>query len=72
MDDSAPSDHLAINVGDGAVNVVERGSDGPGSKPVGIVNCVVYGGLLELITSLSVVSSAAASGASTGTDMCLP
>nr|GLL33266.1 membrane protein of ER body-like protein isoform X2 [Ipomoea trifida] len=36
-----------------------------GSKSVEVVKSVVYGGLMESITSLSVVSSAAASGATT-------
>nr|GME21044.1 membrane protein of ER body-like protein isoform X1 [Ipomoea batatas] len=36
-----------------------------GSKSVEVVKSIVYGGLMESITSLSVVSSAAASGATT-------
>lgn len=43
-----------------AVECEERGS-----KSAEVVKSIVYGGLTELITSLSVVSSAAASGATT-------
>lgn len=35
------------------------------SKSLEIVKSIVYGGLMEFITSLSIVSSAAASGATT-------
>lgn len=41
------------------------------SKSLEILKCIVYGGLIELITSLSIVSSAAASDATTRTSLTL-
>ncbi|KAI7984093.1 Membrane protein of ER body 1 [Camellia lanceoleosa] len=61
--------HLAINIKDGS-GTIERGAsiitlDEEGSKTLEILKSVVYGGLMESMTSLSVVSSAAAADATT-------
>lgn len=45
------------------------GRSNHGSNSLEILKCIVYGGLIQLITSLSVVSSAAASDATTSTSL---
>lgn len=47
------------------VDNITRSTGTGDSKSLEIVKSIVYGGLMEFITSLSIVSSAAASGATT-------
>ncbi|KAK6163710.1 hypothetical protein DH2020_000574 [Rehmannia glutinosa] len=61
-DASVPSRDVAIDIGLGGQAVVLNSH---GSKSLEIMRCIVYGGLMESIASLSVVSSAAASDAAT-------
>ncbi|KAI7984091.1 Membrane protein of ER body 1 [Camellia lanceoleosa] len=61
--------HLAINIKEGS-GTIEQGTsiitlDEEGSKTLEILKSVVYGGLMKSMTSLSVVSSAAAADATT-------
>ncbi|XP_051152974.1 membrane protein of ER body 2-like isoform X2 [Andrographis paniculata] len=65
--ESAPSGDVTIDFPDetGSIDVAEH------STSVEIVKCIVYGGLMELIASLSVVSSAAAADATTLNIICI-
>ncbi|GAA0147846.1 transporter [Lithospermum erythrorhizon] len=65
-EESSVSTQQVASQTSGQVRVVERrGSEGGESYGIEIIKSIVYGGLVESITSLSVVSSAAGGGAAT-------
>lgn len=62
---AASSPHLVVPIPDAVVTLTPRDPRSEQRDEWDILKAVVYGGLLESITSLSVVSAAAASGAKT-------
>ncbi|KAG9155767.1 hypothetical protein Leryth_004021 [Lithospermum erythrorhizon] len=65
-EESSVSTQQVASQTSGQVSIVERrGSEGGESYGIEIIKSIVYGGLVESITSLSVVSSAAGGGAAT-------